>query len=97
MLLSNEVLNTIHVSNMADSAPLIIPVLSPSGNILFASVLHNATIKDVIESLRLPNDTKDEILDDLTDEGWDIQKVRREKSGRVWDEEELESIGTGTL
>ncbi|EJD01599.1 FH2-domain-containing protein [Fomitiporia mediterranea MF3/22] len=81
---------------MADNT-LIAPVISPAGTVYFASVNQDATAQDVIASLIQPQDVRDEILGDLPESGWDLQRVRKEHSGRVWEEEELESIGPELL
>ena len=82
---------------MAAENQLIVPVISPFGTVYFASVSQNATAQDVIDSLIRLQDVRDEILGDLPDEGWDLQMVRKEEAGRVWEEDELEASGSGEL
>ncbi|THH12248.1 hypothetical protein EW145_g96 [Phellinidium pouzarii] len=81
---------------MADGL-LIVPVLSPSGTVYFASVPQEATTLNVITTLLKSRDVRDDILGDLSDDGWDLQKVRKEATGRVWEEEELKHIGADLL
>ena len=82
---------------MAAENQLIVPVISPFGTVYFASVSQNATAQDVIDSLIRLQDVRDEILDDLPDEGWDLQTVRKEEAGRAWEEDELEALGPSEL
>ncbi|KAL5507835.1 hypothetical protein ACEPAH_5453 [Sanghuangporus vaninii] len=82
---------------MATENPLIVPVISPSGTVYFASVSQDAAAQDVIDSLIRSRDVKEEILGDLPDEEWDLQTVRKEEAGRVWEEDELEGLGSGIL
>ncbi|KAL5527808.1 hypothetical protein ACEPAG_6609 [Sanghuangporus baumii] len=82
---------------MATENPLIVPVISPSGTVYFASVSQDAAAQDVIDSLLQSQDVQEEILGDLSDKGWDLQTVRKEEAGRVWEEDELEGLGSGIL
>ncbi|KAL5487624.1 hypothetical protein ACEPAI_5732 [Sanghuangporus weigelae] len=82
---------------MATENPLIVPVISPSGTVYFASISQDAAAQDVIDSLIQSQDVKKEILGDLPDEGWYLQTVRKEEAGRVWEEDELEGLGSGIL
>lgn len=74
---------------------LIVPVLTPSGTIHFASVTQAATANDVISALLEIGEVQDEILGGLGDSGWDLQKVTKERMGRAWEDSELDSLGHG--
>ena len=73
------------------------PVLTPSGSIHFASVAQAATANDVIESLITKEEIKHELLGDLKDAGWRLQKVTNERPGRVWEDTELEALQDGAF
>ena len=75
--------------------PLIVPVLSAAGTVYFASVAQNATARDVITSLVQSREVQEDYLGGIHDVGWDLQKVRKEEPGRVWEEDELEHLGLG--
>ncbi|KAJ7490265.1 armadillo-type protein [Mycena galericulata] len=62
-----------------------------------AEVDQNASAQDVIDALIALDGVKSEILGDLEDQGWALQKIRAEQSGRPWEEAELEALGDGTL
>lgn len=74
---------------------LIVPMLLPSGSLHFATVGPSATVQDVTDTLLQDPDISREVLDDLEDYGWALQKIRRESNGRQWAEEELEELGNG--
>ena len=76
---------------------LIVPVLSPAGSTHFASVPHDATVEHVIASISSQHDFVSEVLGDLPDCGWDLQKARVERAGRPWEESELEALGDGKM
>lgn len=76
-------------------APLIVPTLIPSGALHFAAVQQSATAQDVIEALSTLEDVRDDLLGDLEDTGWAIQKIRRPPPGKPWEEEELNQLGNG--
>ena len=75
--------------------PLIVPVATPGGAVHFSSVNQDATVQGVINALLREEGIREEVLGDLTDEGWDLQAVRQEPSGRVWEEDELENLDSG--
>ena len=81
-------------SSIMTDGPLIVPVITPCGTVHFASVPQNATAEDVVRAL-LEEGVSEEVLGDLSDEGWDLQVVRQEPSGRVWEEDELEALDDG--
>lgn len=80
---------------MADG-PLIVPTLLASGTLHFATIQSTGTTQDVIDSLLLQQEVASEILGDLEQYGWALQRVRKEPNGRQWEEEELEELGNGT-
>lgn len=79
------------------SDPLIVPTVLPSGSLHFASVNSDSTIQDVIERLIALDEVTTDVLGDLHPHGWGIQRIRTEKHGRRWEEEELESLGVGKI
>jgi hypothetical protein len=81
---------------MSDNA-LIVPTVLTTGTLHFASVKPDSTAQDVIDSLVTLDEVNSEILGDLEVAGWALQKIRREKSGRTWEEHELEAIGDGMI
>lgn len=74
---------------------LIAPVLIPTGSLHFASISQDATARDLIDSLTQSAEVTEDVLGGLQDHGWDLQKVRKEQSGRPWEESELEALGDG--
>lgn len=75
--------------------PLIVPVITPCGNVNFASTTQDATAQDVINVLLENEDVRKSILGELDDQGWDLQIVSEEPSGRLWEEDELERLNSG--
>ncbi|EJD48467.1 hypothetical protein AURDEDRAFT_162426 [Auricularia subglabra TFB-10046 SS5] len=76
---------------------LIVSVQVPSGTLHFAPVKSDATAHDVIAVLRANRELKAEVLDDLDDDLWALQRMRREERGRAWEKDELDSLGDGIL
>ena len=74
---------------------LIVPTILPSGSLHFASVQHDGTVGDVINSLSALDEVKSDVLGDLPPRGWALQLIRNELPGRQWEEDELESLGDG--
>ena len=79
---------------MSESS-LIVPVVVPTGSLHFATVKPDGTVQDVIDSLLAQPEVTSEVLDGLDGAGWALQKIRIEKSGRQWEEEDLENLGDG--
>jgi diaphanous 1 len=79
---------------MSESS-LIVPVIVPTGSLHFATVKPDGTVQDVVDSLLAQPEVTSEILDGLGGAGWALQKIRIEKSGRQWEEEDLEKLGDG--
>lgn len=77
------------------SSPLIVPVVVPTGSLHFATIQPDGTVQDVIGALLAQQEVILEILGDLDDTGWALQKIRVEKNGRQWEEKDLENLGDG--
>lgn len=77
--------------------PLVVPTILTTGSLHFAEVKPDGTAQDVINALVALDEVKQEVLDDLEDYGWALQRIRLEASGRAWEEEELEALGDGEL
>jgi len=81
------------------SLSLLVPIALIDGDlqdVQFAQVGHNATVQEVLDKLLLQNpNVKKDILGDLEDQGWALQKLRSETTGRRWEEDELEALGDG--
>ena len=65
------------------AVPLLVPTLSPSGALHFATVGEQATAQDVINVLSVLDEVKEDILGDLQEAGWAIQKIFRGLDGRL--------------
>lgn len=79
------------------STSIIVPTILTSGALHFASVGPEDTAQDVIDALVKVDEVRSEVLGDLEDRGWALQKIRVEQSGRQWEEDELEGLGDGEL
>ncbi|EIW76318.1 hypothetical protein CONPUDRAFT_139713 [Coniophora puteana RWD-64-598 SS2] len=79
------------------SDPLIVPALLPSGSLQYATLSAGATAQDVISALGGQRDVRDDVLGDLALHKWAVQQVRKQQSGRQWEEHELEVLGDGLL
>lgn len=81
------------------SQPLIVPVQLVTGSLHFAEIPSDeGKVQDVIERLTKIEEVKREVLgeaQDLEDRGWALQKIREERSGRPWEEDELMALGDG--
>jgi len=74
---------------------LIVPVVVPTGSLHFATISTDGTVQGVIDALLAQPEVTSEVLGGLDDAGWALQKIRIEKSGRQWEEEDLEKFGDG--
>ena len=74
---------------------LIVPVAVPSGSLHFATINSDGTVEDVIRFLLIHGEGTSEVLGDLEEYGWTLQRIRSERNGRQWEEEELEELGNG--
>lgn len=77
------------------SDTLVVPTILPTGSLHFAEVGTNGTAQDVVEVLLEVEGPKQEVLGDLEDCGWVLQRLRSEQSGRLWEEDELMALGDG--
>jgi diaphanous 1 len=76
---------------------LIVPVLLPNGSLHFADITPESTVQDVQARLVCSNEVRREVLGELQSDLWRMQRIRKENVGRVWEEDELESLGDGML
>lgn len=74
---------------------LIVPIILPTSSLHFAEILENGSAQDAIDALLRIEGVVKEVLGDLEDCGWALQKIRAEKCGRVWEEDELATLGDG--
>ena len=74
---------------------LIVPVVVPTGSLHFATVEPDGIVQDVIDALVAQPEVTSELLGSLDVAGWAVQKIRIQKSGRQWEEEDLEKLGDG--
>lgn len=79
---------------MADNS-LVVPVILVTGSLHFAEIRKDGKVQDVINFLLETEGAKAEILEDLKESGWALQKIRVEQSGRTWEEDELMALGDG--
>ncbi len=70
-----------------------VPTILTTATLHFAEVSEDATAQDVIDALI--ETARAEVLGDLDDQGWALQKIRVERNGRPWEEDELEALGDG--
>lgn len=71
------------------------PIVLTTGSLRFAEVQEDAVAQDIINSLAATEEARTELIGDLEDQGWALQRIRAERSGRPWDEDELEALGDG--
>lgn len=78
------------------TASILVPILTTSNSLHFASVNTNPLARDIIaELLRTPG-LKEDILGDILDDSeWALQAITREEPGKVWLDEELNSHDDG--
>jgi len=76
-------------------SPLIVPVAVPTGSLYFATIKPDGIVQDVIDTLLARLEVTSEVLGGLESAGWALQKIRIEKNGRQWEEEDLEKLGDG--
>jgi hypothetical protein len=80
---------------MADNA-LIVPV-PVSDSFHFAEIQRDGKAEDAVDGLLRVEEIKKEILGDLEESGWALQRIRVEQTGRLWEEDELMIRGDGEL
>lgn len=76
---------------------LIVPVVIPTGSLHFATIQPGGTVQDVIDALLAQPEVTSEVLSGLDDTGWALQRIRIGKSGKQWEENDLENLGDGEL
>lgn len=76
---------------------LIVPTLLPTGSLHFAAVRNDSVVQDVLNTLTDIREVQEDILGDWQCDRWAIQRIRKEASGRQWDENELEHLSDGEL
>lgn len=74
---------------------LIVPIILPTRSLHFAEILENGSAQDAINNLLQIEGVTEEILGDLEVCGWALQRIRAEKCGRAWEEDELTILGDG--
>ena len=74
---------------------LFVPIVVPTGSLHFATIKSDGVVQDVIDALLVQPEVTSEVLGDLDDTGWTLQKIRIEENGRPWEEEDLENLGDG--
>jgi diaphanous 1 len=76
---------------------LIVPTLLPTGSLHFTAVKTDSVVQDVLTVLADTKEVQEDILGDWQCDRWALQKIRKETSGRHWDEHELERLSDGEL
>jgi diaphanous 1 len=80
------------------SHPLIIPIQLVNGALQFVELpSEEGTVEDVVGRLAGLEEVRKDILGDLSDKGWALQRIKEERSGRPWEEDELVRLGDGEL
>lgn len=74
---------------------LIIPTLVVTRSLHFAEISNDGKAEDVVKTLLQIEGLKTEVLGDLEDSGWALQRIRIEQNGRPWEEAELMALGDG--
>lgn len=74
---------------------MLVPILLVSGSVQFAEISPNGTAKEVIDKLTKLAEVRSDILGALEDRGWSLQEIKRQRSGRPWEEQDLEGLGDG--
>ncbi|KAJ3556352.1 hypothetical protein NP233_g11996 [Leucocoprinus birnbaumii] len=80
------------------SQPLIVPIQLVTGSLHFAELAsEDGTAQDVIDKLSADEEVRREVLGDVEGEEWALQRIREERSGRPWEEDELVGLGDGLV
>lgn len=74
---------------------LIVPIILPTRSLHFAEIFENGSARDAIDTLLRIEGVTREVLGDLEDCGWALQRIRAEERGRAWEEDELAVFGDG--
>lgn len=72
-----------------------VPILLSNGTVHRVSLRGVTNVGQAIASIVESDTVRESILDGLEDVGWDLQTIRIESRGRIWEEEELEALGDG--
>ena len=77
------------------SCNLIVPIILPTRSLHFAEIPENGSAQDAIDTLLRIEGVTREVLGELEDCGWALQKIRVEECGQAWEEDELTMLGDG--
>lgn len=85
---------------MASPPPLVVPIILANGSLHFAEIRPAGTAQDVVDALLASSDARGEMLAGMQEDearkfGWALQRIRVERNGRTWEEDELEGLGDG--
>jgi len=80
---------------MDASEPLLVPTILVTGSLHFVEVPPDARAQEVIQRVLRIEGVKQEVLGDLNEDDWALQKIRVEHAGRAWEEDELLALGDG--
>ncbi|KAG8219012.1 hypothetical protein J3R82DRAFT_4768 [Butyriboletus roseoflavus] len=80
-----------------DLDPLKAPVLLLDGSLQYPTISADTTTQDLIQTLIQLDEVKCTVLDVVAPFNWALQRVRKEKPGRSWDETELATLGDGKI
>ncbi|KAH7919532.1 hypothetical protein BV22DRAFT_1075069, partial [Leucogyrophana mollusca] len=79
------------------SESLIVPTLLPNGSLQYPTTSSTATALEFVANLLQHDEVKSEILGDLSEGAWALQRIRRQPKGHQWEEEDLEALGNGII
>lgn len=84
------------------SQPLIVPIQLVTGSLHFAELKSaDPTVQDTVDYLKSVEEVRSDVLGDvpgeLEDTEWGLQRIREERSGRPWEEDELVGLGDGSF
>lgn len=79
-----------------DLDTLMLSVLLLDGSLQYPSISADTSAQDLIETLIQLDEVKCTVLD-VPPSAWVLQRVRKEKPGRLWDETELVALGDGEV
>lgn len=80
-------------TNDLPDSPMV-PVLLLDGSLQYPPISTDTTAQDLIETLIQLDEVKCTVID-VTPSDWALQRVRKEKPGRLWDEIELAALSDG--
>ncbi|KAH7887382.1 hypothetical protein F5I97DRAFT_822608 [Phlebopus sp. FC_14] len=82
---------------MSAEDSLTVPVLLLDGSLRHPFISPETTAQDLIESLVKLDVVSSTAVDGIPLSSWALQRVRREKTGRKWEEADLEALGDGII